>query len=100
MRTRVSTSIKSDLRSIFDYVAQDSFPSAVSLIRQLRAKFVVIGKNPENYQLRPELGQSARLVTVGKYVILFRIHRDEAGEFVRIERVLYGGRNLIDTLID
>ena len=32
----------------------------------------------------------ARLAVVGRYLILFRI----AGEAVRIERVVFGGRNL------
>jgi toxin ParE1/3/4 len=43
------------------------------------------------YRLRPELGDDARMALVGRYVILFRI----VGEVVRIERVVYGGRDLL-----
>jgi plasmid stabilization system protein ParE len=42
------------------------------------------------YQLRPEIGEGARIAGVGRYLILFRLD----GEAVRIERVLFGGRDL------
>lgn len=42
------------------------------------------------YQLRPEIGEDARLTVVGCYVILFRI----LSECVRIERVVFGDRHL------
>jgi plasmid stabilization system protein ParE len=41
--------------------------------------------------LRPEIGEGARMAMVGRYVILFRT----IGEAVRIERVVYGGRDLL-----
>jgi toxin ParE1/3/4 len=43
------------------------------------------------YQLRPEIGDGARMAIVGRYVILFRMRDDIV---VRIERVVYGGRDL------
>ena len=42
------------------------------------------------YKLRPDVGEEARMATVGNYAILFRV----TGEEVRIERVTYGGRDL------
>ena len=63
---------------------------AVTLIREIRQKIHCIGEQPLVYQLRPEIGEGARLAVVGRYVILFRV-LDEA---VRIERVIYGGRDL------
>jgi plasmid stabilization system protein ParE len=42
------------------------------------------------YQLRPDVGEDARVAVVGRYVILFRLD-DKA---VRIERVVFGGRDL------
>jgi toxin ParE1/3/4 len=44
-----------------------------------------------NYQLRPDIGSEARMATVGIYAILFRV----TSEVVRIERVDYGGRDLV-----
>ena len=40
--------------------------------------------------MRPDIGEEARMATVGNYAILFRV----IGEVVRIERVTYGGRDL------
>ena len=42
------------------------------------------------YILRPDIGNEARMAIVGSYAILFRV----SGEVVRIERVVYGGRDL------
>jgi plasmid stabilization system protein ParE len=53
-----------------------------------------IAKKPQLYRLRPEIGAEARLVTVGNYVILFRIRQNA----VRIERVLHGSRDLLAIL--
>ena len=53
-----------------------------------------VGQNPLLYQLRPEIGDGARMAIVGRYVIVFRVK----GGIVRIERVVYGGRDLL-TLI-
>ena len=43
-----------------------------------------------NYRIWPEYGKDARMAVVGQYVILFRIMQNT----VRIERVVYGGRDL------
>ena len=45
---------------------------------------------PVVYRLHPEIGEHARLAIVGRYIILFRIMDD----VVRIERVVFGGRDL------
>jgi len=90
MRLELSRFITGDLDDIAAYIAQDSPRRAVSFIRDIRAKFHAIQRNPLIYQLRPDIGNEARMATVGNYAILFRI----AGEVVRIERVVYGGRDL------
>ena len=81
---------RSDLDDIAGYIAQDNPYRAVTFIQDIRAKFLDVQRNPLLYQLRPDIGEEARLATVGNYAILFRV----AGEVVRIERVTYGGRNL------
>jgi hypothetical protein len=43
-----------------------------------------------HYQLRPEIGEDARLALIDRYVALFWID----GDVVRFERVAYGGRDL------
>jgi plasmid stabilization system protein ParE len=80
----------SDLEAIADYIAQDNPIRAVSFIREIRDELPLVGQIPLLHQLRPEIGEDARLAVVGRYVILFHI----VGEVVRIERVIFGGRDL------
>ncbi|HTU33701.1 MAG TPA: type II toxin-antitoxin system RelE/ParE family toxin [Candidatus Acidoferrum sp.] len=90
MRVEFSRWVEGDLEAIGDFIAQDNPRRAVSFIREIREKINRVGHQPLLYQLRPEIGEDARLAVVGKYVILFRV----VGETVRIERVVYGGRDL------
>ena len=90
MLVELSSFIESDLEAIADYIAQDNPMRAVSFIREIREELRLVGQNPMLYQLRPEIGEDARLAVVGRYVILFHI----VGEVVRIERVIFGGLDL------
>ena len=90
MFVELSSFIESDLEAIADYIAQDNPMRAVSFIREIREELRLVGQNPLLYQLRPEIGEDTRLAVVGRYVILFHI----VGEVVRIERVIFGGRDL------
>lgn len=90
MRLEFSRWVESDLDSIADYIAQDNPQRAITFIREIRQKMHRIAEQPLIYQLRPEIGEEARLAVVGRYVILFRVLDD----VVRIERVVYGGRDL------
>jgi toxin ParE1/3/4 len=90
MRTELSKFIETDLEAIADYIAQDNPTRAVTFIREIRDKIHLVGQQPLLYQLRPEIGKEARMAIVGRYVILFRI----VGTVARIERVVFGGRDL------
>jgi toxin ParE1/3/4 len=90
MRVELSSFIESDLEAIADYIAQDNPMRAISFIREIREELRLVSQNPLLYQLRPEIGEDARLAVIGRYVILFHI----VGEVVRIERVIFGGRDL------
>jgi plasmid stabilization system protein ParE len=90
MRIELSPFVESDLEEIADWIAQDNPVRAVTFIREIREQIQKIGGGPEGYQLRPEIGEDARLAVLGRYVILFRTDR----EVVRIERVVHGGRDL------
>jgi len=90
IRLELSGFVESDLDDIAAYIAQDNPLRAVTFIREIRATFRTIQSTPHMYQLRPDIGDEARLATVGRYVILFRVGNDT----VRIERVVYGGRDL------
>jgi toxin ParE1/3/4 len=90
MRLEVSSFIEQDLDNIAAYIAEDNPCRAVTFIQDIRAKFREIQRNPLIYQRRSDIGDEARMATVGSYAILFRI----VGEVIRIERVAYGGRDL------
>jgi plasmid stabilization system protein ParE len=90
MQVELSKFVEPDLEAIANYIAQDSLERAAGFLRKIRQKLSIVAQNPHLYQLRPEIGDHARLPVVGRYLILFRI----AGEKVRIERIVYGGRDL------
>ena len=90
MRLEFSRFVEGDLDDIADYIAQDNPRRAVTFIREIRAKFREIRHNPLLYRLRPGIGDETRIAILGNYVILFRVTDD----IVRIERVIYGGRDL------
>jgi plasmid stabilization system protein ParE len=90
MRLELSAFVEGDLDDIASHIAEDNPRRAVGFIREIRAKFADIAQHPLIYQLRPDIGEQARMATVGHYAILFRVMDDR----VRIERVAYGGRDL------
>jgi toxin ParE1/3/4 len=94
MRVEFSSFVEGDLDAIADYIAQDNPTRAMTFLREIGAQIHSVGQNPLLYQLRPEIGEGARMAIVGRYVILFRM----IGEAVRIERVVYGGRDLLALL--
>src|SRR3982074_461680 len=91
MRLELSSFVEGDLDTIAAYIAQDNPPRGGSFLGEIGTQIRAIGQNPLLYQLRPEIGEGARMAAVGRYVVLFRM----IGEAVRIERVVYGGRDLL-----
>ena len=89
MRIELSRFVEGDLKAIADYIAQDNPTRAGTFIQEIGAQIRAIGRNPLLYQLRPEIGEGARIALVGRYVVLFRT----VAKAVRIERVVYGGRD-------
>jgi plasmid stabilization system protein ParE len=90
VRIEFSAFVENDLTAIADYIAQDNSRRAVEFIREIRGEMRAIAKNPLLYRLRPEIGAEARLAIIGRYVILFRIQN----KIVRVERIVFGGRDL------
>jgi toxin ParE1/3/4 len=90
VRYVLSARFKSDLDEIADWIAQDSPLRSIRVLQEIRAQLPKVAQNPMHYQLRPEIGEHARLAVVGRYVILFWAD----GAVVRFERVAYGGRDL------
>jgi toxin ParE1/3/4 len=90
MRLEFSRWVEGDLEAIADYIAEDNPARAVSFLGEIRTKIRAIARRPLLYRLRPEIGAEARIAVVGRYILLFRIMDD----YVRVERVVFGGRDL------
>ena len=69
MRVEYSLDVENDLDEIAAYIAADNPRRAVTFIQEIRAEMARIGQAPQLYQLRPEVGEEARLSAVGRYVI-------------------------------
>jgi plasmid stabilization system protein ParE len=79
MRLELSSYVEGDLQEIAEWIAQDNPRRAVSFIREIRDAFRKIGEGPLLYQLRPEIGEDARMAVVGRYVILFGLAMRQSG---------------------
>ena len=90
MRLEFSAFVEIDLDEIAAFIADDNPERAVTFIQDISAKFRLIQRTPLLYQLRPDIGKRAWTAAVGHYAILFRVIE----AIVRIERVVYGGRDL------
>ena len=71
----LSRYIEEDLDVIADFIAQDNPGRAVTFIQDIRGKFHNIQREPLIYCLRPDIGEDARMATVGNYAILFNLSR-------------------------
>jgi plasmid stabilization system protein ParE len=94
MRLEFSPFVEDDLDAIAGYIALENPRRAVTFLQEIRAKLIKVARNPLIYRPRAEIGEEARLAIVGPYVVLFRVLE----KAVRIERVVYGGRNLPELL--
>ena len=92
IRLELSAFVEADLDQIAAFIADDNHGRAVTFIQDIRAKFRVIQRTPLLFQIRPDIGEEARMATVGHYATLFRVIES----VMRIERVVYGGRDLHD----
>ena len=94
MRLELSALVEGDLDRIAATIAKDNPRRAITFIQDIRARFATVGRDPLIFQLRPDIGEAACMASVGRYAILVRV----TGDVVRVERVVWGGRDLPGTL--
>ena len=73
-----------DLDGIFDYIATDSEPRAVSFIRTVRERLALLAENPLAGRTRDELAPRLRSFPIGRYVVFYRPL--EAGDGIEVVR--------------
>jgi toxin ParE1/3/4 len=85
----VSEVAQMDLDDIWFYIAQENFEAADRLIGAIVSRFPKLANIPAMGRQRPELAANLRSISVGNYVIFYRLL--ESG--IEIARVLHGARN-------
>ena len=82
------------MEGVGDRIALRSPMAAIKFVRALRERANCIGNLPHAGAPRPQWGAGVRIVILGKYLIIHRVHN----ETVQILRVLHGARD-IDALL-
>ena len=79
-----------DLDDIWLHVALDNPVAADRLIDRILARCQALAEHPSLGPARPEIAPDARMLSVGDYLVLYRV----AGTDVEIVRVVHGARRL------
>ncbi len=79
-----------DVDDIWLHIAADDPAAATRLVERLAAGIARLADFPESGPARPEIGEGARSVTVGRYLVLHRLN----GDSVDIVRVIHGAREI------
>lgn len=94
MKLEFAPRVEFDLQEIGDWIAKDNSARAITFIHELGKAALRVASNPFLYRLRPEIGDNARIAIVDNYLLLFRVLENTHGQFVRIERIVNGARDL------
>jgi toxin ParE1/3/4 len=94
-RVARSSRAAADLDEIWLSVALDSPAAADRLIDRILQRCLILEDYPQLGPARPEIAPDARMLTVGDYIVLYRV--TEAGS--EVVRVMHGARRL-DGLFD
>lgn len=89
-RLTVLPAARADLLEIGDFIAQDSPARADSFVAEIEARMMQIAAYPRHFPARHDLYEGLRTARHGRYLIFFI----EAGDEVRIVRILHGARDL------
>ena len=85
---------KADLEEIADYIACDNPKRAISFVEEIVGKCQNITIFPRSSRVQSEFSHNLRILTYKRYAICYTCD----DEFVRIERIIAGERNIIDLL--
>ena len=78
-----------DLVEIWRYVALDNAAAATRLLDQIAERIQQLSTFPELGAVRTDVAEDARMLTVGRYVVLYRITTRR----IEIVRVVHGARD-------
>ena len=90
-KVHITASAQTDIRQIFDYIAQENPINATRFIDEIETRVSLLDQFPQRQPAIPEnsfFGTDFRHLIVEKYRIIFRI----AGNDVFILRIIHGAR--------
>ena len=79
-----------DLIEIGDFIALDNPERAASFVAEIEARMIEVAERPGSFPARDDLHRGLRSARHGRYLIFFV----EAGDEVRVVRVLHSARDL------
>jgi toxin ParE1/3/4 len=88
------TRSKRELDAIWAYVAHEDIDAADRLIDRIYAASRRLADFPESGPARPDIAVGVRSLTVGNYLLLYRVGRDA----VDVVRVIHGARDTLAAL--
>ncbi len=95
MRVVISAQAEAELREIALFIARDNRPRALSFVRELRAKTLVIGNAPHAFPLVARYEHlGIRRLAHGNYLIFYRA----GDEQVVILHILHAARDIEELL--
>jgi toxin ParE1/3/4 len=96
LEIRHTEQARRDLREIWHYIERSDAIAADRQLRRIANKIVQISQVPEMGRLRPELSESLRSFTEGRYIIFYEL--EEA--VLRIVRVMHNARDITAEMFD
>ena len=92
MASRVSRNVEAELDDIWLYIATESGSTDVAdrIIGSITDHLLLLSKHPYLGRRRDDLRPGLRSLTVGSYVVIYRVE----GSSVRILHVLHGRRDI------
>lgn len=99
----LSESAKTDLRAVFEYIAYVlQVPKAArSTVRKILSEIEKLDEMPERYRFYPEpliAQQEIRFFPVANYLVFYKVSKEK--NMVFVSRVIYGGRDIKNQLIE
>jgi len=89
-RVRLTARAAADLDDIWLYVAKDNVPAADRLMDRIADRYWSLVGHPRLGVARPDITPDARMLTIGDYLILYRV----VGADAEVVRVVHGARRL------
>jgi toxin ParE1/3/4 len=89
-----SPAVENDLTDIWLSIAKDSRRAADHFLDAIAERILQLAAFPESGPRRPDIGADTRALTIGNYLILYRL----AAERIDVVRVVHGARD-ISTLL-